>query len=102
MTFTHREQLHSESGSFAVIAKNVYVAFGGRGHLLLFRKSVHSFTEITIFGSKLVTSLFGCLHHSLFKRVCKLVVSSFQQQAHVTHCLLVLLRSAQALNARAQ
>src|SRR5205809_333026 len=100
VTFTHGEELQRQPLAFAIVSKDVDVAFAGRRHLLLLGKFDYSLAQIAIFSREFVAHLFGRVQHSRFKFVGQFRVATLQQHAHVAHGLLIFFRRAQTLNAR--
>ena len=98
--FTHREELQRQPLAFAIIPKDIDVAFRSRRHLLLLGKFDYSLAQISILGSDFVTHLFRSVQHALFQNVGQFRVAALQEHAYVAHCFLIFRGCAQTLDAR--
>src|SRR6266545_2137601 len=99
MSFTHREKLQGQTRTFAVVGKDIDIAFWRRRHLLLLGKLDYRLPQIAIFGRHLIAHFIGSLGHARRQSIGKLFVSAFQQESHITHRFLVLRGRAEAFDA---
>src|SRR5690349_21180524 len=99
VSFAHREQLQREPLSFAVVTKDVDVAFRSRGHLLLLGKPDHGLAQIAILRRELVTHVVRRFEHPRFEHVGELFVATFEQQSYVAHRFLILFGRAETFDA---
>jgi len=83
VALAHRKQLQREPLSFAVVTKDVDVAFRSRGHLLLLGQTDHRSAQIAILGRQLITQIVGSFQHASFERIGEFLISSFEQQPYV-------------------
>ena len=102
VAFAHGKKLERQAPAFAIITKNVDVAFRSRRHLLLLGKLDHGLPQIAILRGQLVTHVFRSMQHSSFQNSREFRVAAFQKHAHVAHGFLILCRRAQTLDAGAQ
>ncbi len=100
--FAHGEKLQRKPLTFAVVANDVDVAFGGRRHLLRFAQSKNGAVKVSVFRRQLVLALVRILPHSFLERTGKFLVSALEQYSNIRRGLSVFALRTEAFDAWAE
>jgi hypothetical protein len=94
--------LQGEARPLAVVAEDVHVALRRGRHLLLLGDGEDGLAQVAVLRRHLEAHLLGGAQHPPLVLVGQLAVPAFEKHPHVAHRLGVLVRRAEALDARAE